>query len=115
MVNNIQRLTTPIQHHVSSFFRFAFKPMPTAILIGAPTDRVPKKPKPMIPYLFQMRYTIGCLGFSSFAGLFLWKNVLILSPKKAATKTPVNPPVTLAKNIIQGDRPNANPAGIAAY
>jgi len=115
MVNNTQRVTTPIQHHVSSFFKFAFKPTPTAILIGAPTERVPKKPKPMMPYLFQMRCIIGCLFCFSFTGLFLEKNALILSPKKAATKTPINPPVTLAKNIVQEDSPNANPAGIAAY
>lgn len=42
-------------------------------------------------------------------------NCLILAPKKKATNTPTKPPVTLAKNITQGDKPNAKPAGIAAY
>ncbi len=115
MVNNTQRVITPIQHHVNSFFKFAFSPVPIAILIGAPTERVPKKPNPMMPYLFQMRCIAGCLFCFSFTGLFLLKKALILSPKKAATKTPTNPPVILAKKMVQGERPNANPIGMAAY
>ncbi len=115
MVNNKQRVITPKQHHIKSFFRFAFKVTPTAILIGAPTDRVPKKPKPIMPYLFQMRCTIGCFGFSSFTTLFFLKIALILSPKNADTNTPANPPVTVEENMVKGDRPNANPAGMAAY
>lgn len=104
-----------MQHQVMSFLRLAFKPTPTAILIGAPTERVPKNPKPIIPYLFQIRYTVGCLGLDSVTGLFLLKNARILSPKKAATNTPANPPVILARNIVHGERPKAKPAGMAAY
>ena len=34
--------------------------MPTAKLIGAPTETVPKNPKPMMPYLFQRLAIMGC-------------------------------------------------------
>jgi len=40
---------------------------------------------------------------------------LILSPQKAATNTPIRPPVRLAKKIVHGDKPKAKPAGMAAY
>jgi len=112
----MQRVKTPILHQVANFFKSAFKPAPTAILIGAPTKNVPKNPSPMTPYLFHKTNSIACfLSATSFLGLFLKKTDLILSPKKADTYTPSNPPAKLAKNIIHGERPKANPAGIAEY
>jgi hypothetical protein len=39
-------------HRNLDFFKSAFKPVPTAILIGAPTENVPKKPNPITPYFF---------------------------------------------------------------
>ena len=57
-----------MQHQISSFFKSAFKPVPIAILIGAPTNIVPKKPKPKMPYFSKIFTTNGyfwalsCLG-----------------------------------------------------
>ena len=51
----MQRVITPMQHQVISFFKLALKPTPTAMLTGAPTVIVPKKPSPIMPYLSQMR------------------------------------------------------------
>ena len=113
-VNITQRVITPIQHQVISLCRLAFNATPTAMQMGAPTDIVPTKPKPMMPNLSQRRCSMGCFGASFFLGLFLKKKFLILSPKKALTNTPINPPVTLAKKMIHGDNLKANPAGIAA-
>gem|GEM_PF-6072078 len=111
----MHRVTTPTQHQVTNLLIFAFKPTPTAKLIGAPTEIVPKKPKPNIPYLFHNLMINGCFfSANSLDGLFLWNRALILLPKNAAIKTPIKPPVTLAKNITQGDNPKANPAGMAA-
>ena len=42
---------TPIQHQNTSLFKDAFKPTPTAMLIGAPTVKVQKNPSPITPNL----------------------------------------------------------------
>src|SRR5687768_812644 len=107
MVNTTQRVITPRQHHVINFCKGALKPTPTAILTGAPTVIVPKKPSPIIPYLFQIRYTSPVFGFSSFSFLYLDTNPRILSPKNAAINTPAKPPAMLAIKITHGDNPKA--------
>ena len=69
----------------------------------------------MMPCFSHIVCTNPLFGFCTFGLRYLFKKALILSPKKAATNTPVIPPTTLAKNIVHGLKPNAKPAGIAAY
>ena len=62
IVNKLQRIKTPNKHHARSFLIFTFNPVPTAILIGAPTVIVPKMPRPAIPYLFHSLVITGCFS-----------------------------------------------------
>lgn len=114
LVNKIQRVITPKQHHTNSFCKLTLSAVAAAIEMGAPTVIVPKKPKPIIPYLFQIFKMIGYFSSGDFVGFFLCSKAFILSPKKVAAKTPANPPTKLAIRIVTGDNPNANPAGMAA-
>ena len=105
---------TPIQHQGINFDGGTLNPTPTARLIGAPTVKVPKIPSPIKPYLFQIVCTSPVLGRSFFGFRYLAINILILSPKNAATNTPAIPPTKLAKNMVHGLSPKAKPAGMAA-
>ena len=111
----MQRVRTPMQHHVTSLCKLAFKAVPRAIHIGAPTDIVPIKPNPIMPYFSQRRCSIGCFFSSFFVARFLKRIFLILSLRKAVKNTPTRPPETLAKKITHGDSFIAKPVGIATY
>ncbi len=63
----------------------------------------------------QLPLTLFFMGLSVFTSLLRLKNARILSPRNAATKTPAKPPSVLAVKMVPGCRPNAKPAGIAAY
>jgi hypothetical protein len=51
-----------MQHHIANLCIGTLKPTPTAILTGAPTIKVPKKPSPTTPYFSQ----ILCAKFGFF-------------------------------------------------
>ena len=109
--------TTPKLHQNTILLVGTLKPTPMPILIGAPTLIVPNKPKPTTPYFCQIfKANPGSLAtLWTFSFLILLIQFLMMSPRYAATKTPIKPPKTLNEKMAIGFSLKANPAGMAAY
>ena len=76
-----QRMSTPIQHQNTILLVGTLKPTPTPILIGAPTDIVPNKPRPITPYFSQIFKTNPGSDLAGFGFLNLLIHVLMMSPR----------------------------------
>lgn len=115
VVSPVPQITIPMEIQSNNLFLSAPKIIPIAVPSGDPNNNGDNRPKPMIPYLFQILYILDSFKLESVLYLHLRNLLLRSDPARATIIAATIEPSEEVTAVTSGDSFKIHPKGMANH